>query len=198
MTQTAITILRTIYQTAILYAITSLAFHAIPLIVSSQLDTLLNRAAPDFSIPDISGRVVRLADYRGKHVLIDFWSAGVRTCLDDIPQLKALQETYGDDLVIVSITTDNSPSEIQQVVEREGITWTQIVASRAEADLLQRYSVEQIPSYHLVDPEGRLAHSGVGLLKTIRERGPDVSRGWVSQLILRVWGVDVEFALQTI
>ena len=176
---------------------TTLAFHVLPLVASSQLDTLLNRVAPDFSIPDLSGRVVRLADYRGKHVFIDFWSTGSPASLEGIPKLKKIQQRYGDDLVILSITMDGSPSEIRTIVAREGVTWTQIVASMAEEDLLRRFAVQQIPAYRLVGPERRLAHSGVGLLDKIQREGPEIPRGWISWLVLRVWGVDIEFALQT-
>ena len=197
MTQTALNIFRILYQTAILYAVSTLAFHVFPMIASSQFDTLLNRAAPDFSIPDLSGKVVRLADYRGKRVLIDFWSAGVATCLNDIPDLKEIQRRYGSDLVILSITMDDSPGKIREVVEREGITWTQIVASRAEEDLLRQFSVRQMPAYHLIDEEGRLAHSGLGLLNQIQSEGPDIHRGWISWLLLRVWNIDIELAFTT-
>jgi peroxiredoxin len=194
MTATLSKLLRTTYQTTIVYAAATLAFHIFPMVASSQLDQLLNRAAPSFSIPDISGQIVRLADYQGRHVLIDFWSAGESTRLDDIPSLKQIQRRFGDSLVILSITNDNTPAKVQEVVEREGITWTQIVASRAEEDLLRQFGVEHLPAYHLVDPEGRLAHSGAHLLETIQRDGLEVHRGWISWLLLRVWGIDIETA----
>jgi hypothetical protein len=83
---------------------------------------------------------------------------------------------------------------VREVAEQAGIPWTQIVASPADQDFIQKYAVEQIPAYFLIDPEGRLAHSGKGLPEAIRRDGPSVRRGWFRWLLDQVWGSDFGYA----
>jgi hypothetical protein len=83
---------------------------------------------------------------------------------------------------------------VREVAEQAGIPWTQIVASPTDQDFIQKYAVEQIPAYFLIDPEGRLAHSGKGLPEAIRRDGPSVRRGWFRWLLDQVWGSDFGYA----
>jgi thiol-disulfide isomerase/thioredoxin len=63
----------------------------------------------DFSLRDLNGRKVRLAKFRGKVVLINFWTTWCSACLSEMPELIALQKQHGDRLAIVGVSLDFVP-----------------------------------------------------------------------------------------
>ena len=67
--------------------------------------------AGDFQLRSLDGKKVRLSDFRGKVVLINFWTTWCSACVSEIPELIALQREYGDKLVIVGVSLDYVPDE---------------------------------------------------------------------------------------
>jgi thiol-disulfide isomerase/thioredoxin len=67
--------------------------------------------AADFSLTAVDGRKVRLADFRGKVVLINFWTTWCTACVGEMPELVALQKQHGDGLVILGVSLDFVPDE---------------------------------------------------------------------------------------
>lgn len=69
------------------------------------------RSAPDFQLPDLTGKMVRLSSLRGKPVLMNFWATWCTACWAEIPDLIALQERLGDKLTIIGISLDGLPDQ---------------------------------------------------------------------------------------
>lgn len=65
--------------------------------------------APDFQLRTLEGKPVRLSDFRGKVVLMNFWTTWCSACLGEIPALVALQKKHGDTLVILGVSLDYVP-----------------------------------------------------------------------------------------
>ena len=65
--------------------------------------------APDFQLSTLEGKPVRLSDYRGKVVLLNFWTTWCTACVGEMPALVALQKQYGDKLVILGVSLDYVP-----------------------------------------------------------------------------------------
>ena len=66
--------------------------------------------APPFSLTDITGRPLKLSDYRGKVVMLDFWATWCGPCRVEIPGFVELQRQYGEQgLAVIGISMDNSP-----------------------------------------------------------------------------------------
>lgn len=63
----------------------------------------LNLATADFSLEDCNGKPIRLSQFRGKTVLLSFWSSGAPASLDDVPALKNLQQRYADRLTVLGV-----------------------------------------------------------------------------------------------
>lgn len=72
-----------------------------------------NRTAPDFELPTLDGSKVRLSDYRGKVVILNFWSKTCKPCIDEMPSLNDLGTILRerDDIVLLTITTDESSQD---------------------------------------------------------------------------------------
>ena len=81
---------------------------------ANQLKTSLNKPSPDWSATDIDGKPVKLADLRGKVVIMDFWYRGCVFCMFAMPQVKQLAEDYRDKPVVMfSETSAGSPPAVK-------------------------------------------------------------------------------------
>jgi len=70
--------------------------------------------APDFSLPDLTGRKLDLSSYRGKVVLLDFWATWCDPCRDEIPHFVELQNRYGGQgLQIIGVSMDDGPEPVR-------------------------------------------------------------------------------------
>jgi thiol-disulfide isomerase/thioredoxin len=78
--------------------------------------------AGDFGLKDIDGKGFRLGDLRGKVVLLNFWATWCPSCLTEIPDLVALQNSRGRDVAIVGIALDGVPDEDGEATEQQGGT----------------------------------------------------------------------------
>jgi peroxiredoxin len=119
-------------------------------------------AAPDGALRDLDGRVVRLADHRGKVVLVDFWATWCGPCRRELPHLKALQQRFGKQgLVVLGISVDHQGQDrVRSFVKRNGVTWPTLLA---DATVLADYGdVRAIPTKFVIDRQGRVAGRMLG------------------------------------
>ena len=82
---------------------------AVPEVPAAARASSRFRAAGDFQLRSIEGPLVRLSDYRGKVVLLNFWTTWCTACVGEIPALIALQKKYGEQLVVLGISLDCVP-----------------------------------------------------------------------------------------
>lgn len=125
--------------------------------------------AADADLFDLNGKVHHLADYRGKCVLLDFWSRGCGPCMMALPEMREVAEKYKDRLTLVSLNTDNE-KHWREVSAKENMTWENLNDLQGENGLYARYGVSGIPHYVIISPEGKIVHSWSGYGKGIFER----------------------------
>ena len=125
--------------------------------------------APDFTLEDLSGKKVSLADHRGRFVLIDFWATWCPPCLKSIPELVELHKKYKEKgLVVLGISLDD-PGQVDNNLlaafkEKHRIDY---VILRGSEGVLQDYSGAQgmsIPTMFFVDREGKIVEKLVGFM----------------------------------
>jgi peroxiredoxin len=114
--------------------------------------------APVFTAQTLDGQTLRLADLRGKTVLIDFWATWCAPCVAELPNIRKLHETYADDgLVIIGVSFDRDAATAHRYVEQKGLGWRQIWADGAhEGPLAKQYHVRAIPATYLIGPDGKV------------------------------------------
>lgn len=115
---------------------------------------------PDFEAPDALGQPVKLSDFRGKYVVLDFWATWCKDCRAEMPAMKDLYNTYGPrgvQFLGVSFDTDFQ-SLLDYGVENE-IAWLQVCnkIKWKENPISAACDIHWIPTMFLVDPEGKLA-----------------------------------------
>lgn len=120
--------------------------------------------APDFSLPALDGTTVRLSDYRGKVVLIDFWSTTCNPCLAEMPHIVELYKKQKDrGLVVLAISRDGPESRAQvssTAHEREMIF---PVLLDEETTVIAQYNPKgELPFSVLVGKDGSVAWKRAG------------------------------------
>lgn len=124
--------------------------------------------AVDADMYDLEGKVHRLAEFRGKYVLLDFWSRGCGPCMMSQPELKEISEMYKDSLEVVSLSIENRKGW-EEASKAHAMTWNNWNDLEETNGLYARYGVRGIPHFVLISPEGKVVDSwsgyGKGLLK---------------------------------
>ena len=111
--------------------------------------------APEFAVVDVHGDTLRLADFRGRHVLLDFWATNCGPCIEDTPELVEIykaKQAHG--LEIIGISVDNSRETVLRYVEKHGIEWPQVLEIENETKTKKIYNIGGIPSYVWIGPDG--------------------------------------------
>jgi cytochrome c biogenesis protein CcmG/thiol:disulfide interchange protein DsbE len=118
--------------------------------------------APDFVLTDIKGNGVKLSDYKGKVVIVDFWATWCGPCRMGIPDFVALQSEYGeDDLIILGISVDQGDLSVVPAFAKEyNINYPVLFATM---EVVSAYGgIRSIPTTFIIDREGKVRNRIIG------------------------------------
>jgi thiol-disulfide isomerase/thioredoxin len=110
----------------------------------------------------MSGKTVRLSDYKGKVVLLEFWATWCPPCRASVPGLEKLHKAYKDKgLVLLAVSMDEGGwDEVQSYVKESGITYTVL---KGTEDVAMKYRVINIPMMLVLNKEGKIAKRYLGM-----------------------------------
>ncbi len=118
-------------------------------------------AAPDFTLQDLNGKNIKLSDYRGKVVLLDFWATWCPPCRASIPGLEKIHKAYKDKgLVILAVSLDQGGwDSVKSFTTEYGITY---IVLKGTDDVSEKYQVRTIPMLLVLDKEGQIKKRYLG------------------------------------
>ena len=122
------------------------------------------KLAPEFSLYTLDGDEIRLSDYAGKIVILDFWATWCPPCRKSIPDLISIQKEYKNDLVIIGISLDqpSTQGELQPFIESYGINYPVVLGT---LEVVEAYgNIQAIPTSFTIDGEGKIINKHVGLV----------------------------------
>lgn len=119
-----------------------------------------NIKAENFKLSDLNGEKHELADYRGKHVIVNFWAMSCNLCKSEMTTLQSAYELIdNEDLVILSIHAGNSTDGVKSVLELNKVTYPVLF----DVDLqLGDWGIPIMPTSFIVSPEGDIRYRVVG------------------------------------
>ena len=121
----------------------------------------LNSIAPDFTRIDMSGRPLRLDQFRGRVVLLNFWATWCGPCIEEIPVFSRWQRRYGEArLQVIGVSMDDEEAAVKRFLAKHDVPYPVLMG---DAKLGKSFGgVYGLPQSFLIDAHGRIVFRNVG------------------------------------
>jgi peroxiredoxin len=122
--------------------------------VSSEPAAVAGHPAPDFELKNLAGESIRLSDYQGTPVIVNFWATWCPPCRAEFPDFQKVSVEQGDKLVIIGVnyTASDSPELVPGFVDEFGITFPIVLDETGET--VKTYRVVGLPTTVFIDRNG--------------------------------------------
>jgi thiol-disulfide isomerase/thioredoxin len=115
--------------------------------------------APEFVLDDLEGVEQKLSDFKGKVVIVNFWTTWCRYCLDEMPYLEALHQSQ-EDVIVLAVNVSESRNDVQAFIEEQGFTFP--VLLDLEGEVFTDYRSRAYPTTFAISAEGIITSIKVG------------------------------------
>jgi DsbE subfamily thiol:disulfide oxidoreductase len=124
----------------------------------------LGYLAPDFELTGFDGRTVRLSEFRGKPVLLNFWATWCPPCRKEMPDLQSFHKQYGDKITVLGINWNDDPPEAMNFLHSFGITYQNVIDR--DGKVFVSYQLTAIPTSFWIDEAGVIRGFWLGPMST--------------------------------
>jgi peroxiredoxin len=140
------------------------------------MDTVIKTGAPapDFTLPDLNGKVHHLKDFRNKITVINFWSVECPSSIRSDEQLLSMLESWREEVVLLSIAS-NANETHQQIETEAAAREVSLLLHDANQEVAEIYGAITTPHIFVIDQEGVLRYQGGFDDRTFRQLEPTVN-----------------------
>ncbi|MFD1850424.1 TlpA family protein disulfide reductase [Oceanobacillus bengalensis] len=123
----------------------------------------IGNQAPDFELETLDGEKVKLSDFRGKPVMLNFWATWCPPCREEMPDMQKFHEN--NDVVVLAINvthTEINEKNAAKFVDEFGFTFDVLLDVNGEASDI--YRIRPIPTTYMITSKGEISHKALGAL----------------------------------
>ncbi len=118
-------------------------------------------SAPEFELTDTQGKVHRLSEYRGRVVVVNFWSVWCAPCRKEMPAMQRAWEQVRDrDVLFLGVNFEDRPDQVAQFFTKISVDFPILLGG--DRAMLKSWSVKGLPTTFVIDAQGRLRYQVVG------------------------------------
>ena len=168
-----------VFAAALVLACLGLACSSSPTSAKAAVKSEKERkVAPDFSLKDASGATVKLSDYKGKVVLLDFWATWCGPCKIEIPWFMEFEQTYKDKgFAVLGVSMDEDGwKAVKPYLEEHKVNYRVVIGTEQVGQLYG--GLDALPTTFLIDRTGKIAKVHIGL-----ETGKDGFQNEINSLL---------------
>ncbi len=110
----------------------------------------------DADFYDLERNIHHLSEFKGKFILLDFWSRGCGPCAMSVPELRQISDAYKDQMVVVSLSTDNEKMWREGSLDEKEMNWANWNEMQGSNGLYAKYGATGLPFFVWISPEGKV------------------------------------------
>ena len=129
----------------------------------------LGKEAKDFTLEDSHGGQLSLSSLRGKYVLLDFWASWCGPCIESFPHMKAFYEQHRDKVEVLGVAVHDKKDKWQEAFKRHQLPWSLVLDTEGDDSVANLYGIFGVPTYVLLDPEGKVLQWSLNEFDNIEE-----------------------------
>lgn len=135
----------------------------VEVVESDKVGILKGEIAPDFELTTLDGEIVKLSDYKGQRVMLNFWATWCPPCRAEMPDMQKFQDKKDVQVLAVNLfETESDPAIIQNFVDDLDLTLT--IPLDIESAVSNKYNVVAYPTTYMIDSNGRIQFIMMGAM----------------------------------